>query len=610
MCAINGFNFEDRELLSRMNAATKHRGPDGDGVFFESNVLSLGHNRLSIIDRSDAGHQPMKSRDGNLVIAFNGEVYNFQELRQELSSYPYRSKTDTEVILAAYEKWGRKCVTRLNGIFAFAIWDRAKGELFLARDPVGVKPLYYFHHESQFIFSSEAKAILEHPVPRVLNEDAFSHYMRALFVPGPITAFRGILKLPPGHTALLKNGTLTLSRYFFPAHIPAVTMGRRELAETVRGTVLKSVRRELISDRPLGVYLSGGIDSSAVLDSVSRARNAVETFTVGFDLPPEQEREKFNADLLLARATARHYGTNHHEILFTPEEVPELLLRAVRHLDEPVSNATVITQLRLAQFAKERVDVVLGGDGGDELFGGYERYRLSRVMSAYERVPQFFRRPMERFEKFRKLNTPSGIERYALFMFQKEEVLKRVLAQEFINQRTHEFYDKNYFTERENEDFTDVFMDADRETWLVDESLIRSDKMSMAAGLEERVPLLNRELVELALRIPPRYKVGLFDTKRILKDAFRGRIPDFLYGQPKRGWFSPAAKWLRHRQVYALAEDVLSAEYYGETAGLFHWEEVRRILEDHRDKKEYNLTIIWAILSFQLWAREFRVKVS
>lgn len=611
MCSINGFNFQDEDLILKMNQITKHRGPDGTRVFLGDGV-SLGHNRLSIIDLSNIAAQPMKSNRGDLAIVFNGEIYNFKALKEELSpTYQFKTTSDTEVILAAYEKWGKECVKRLSGMFAFAIWDSSNKELFLARDHIGIKPLYYFWDGKKFIFSSEIKAILEHDIPRKLHREAFNHYFRVLYVPEPLTMFQGIYKVPPATSLVLKDGTLQAQTFWQTPSGAYFHGSRDELERTLRQKILSSVESQLVSDRPLGVYLSGGIDSSIVLSALSGKRKNIDTFSVGFELREKEQQEKFNADFYLARRTAKHFGTNHHEVLLGVADVLRALERAVWHMDEPISNPTALAMMVLADFAKQKADVVLGGDGGDELFGGYERYRLSLAARYWQVAPSWFREPLERVSgSIKKLNTPAGIDRFSLFMFQKEALLGAVIQKPFLSHgATEHFFNEKYFKGNENKIFEEIFMDTDRKSWLVDFSLMLSDKMSMSAGLEARVPLLDKDVVEFAATIPLKEKISLFDTKIILKKAFKNDIPDFLFKEPKRGWFSPAAKWLRHPDVYRMAEEILSGGYYPPTALLFLFDEIKKILEEHRDSKTYNLNILWAIMTFQIWARAYKIEI-
>lgn len=609
MCSINGFNFKDEALIARMNKATQHRGPDGVGVFYD-NAISLGHNRLSIIDLSHAGKQPMLSKSGRYVIILNGEIYNYREIKKELSGYSFKSSSDTEVVLAAYERWGNDCVKKLNGIFAFAIWDSQEKELFLARDPFGVKPLYYFWDGKRFIFSSEIKAILECDIPRILSKESFNHYLRVFYVPEPFTMFDGINKLPSGSVATLRGADFTIKKYWESPRGEKMTEDINTVIEKLRTTVDLAIERQLVSDRPFGIYLSGGIDSSVVLDCVSRKHNKIETFSAGFDLPEEIESEKFNKDFYLARRTAKHYGTNHNEVLISPDDALSVLEKSIRHLDEPISNPTSISMMILAQFAKKKVDVVLGGDGGDELFGGYERYKLSLIASAYQKfTPSVLRQVLNSIDRFDKLNTPAGIERYVLFMFQKDDILRRAVSEAFLNFNTKEFFRAKYFSAKDSRPFEELFMETDANSWLKDESLMMTDKMSMSAGLEARTPLLDLEIARFASVLPLKFKVSPFNTKIIFKKAFAGRIPDFLFEQPKRGWFSPGAKWLRHPAFYKKVLEILSPEYYHETRQIFNWKELSEIIARHYDKREYNLNIIWSTLVFQLWAKEYNIKL-
>lgn len=609
MCAINGFNFKDETLIRKMNETTRHRGPDGTAIFCDDGI-SLGHNRLSIIDLSDAGKQPMWSQSGRYAIVFNGEIYNYREIKKELAGYLFKSASDTEVILAAYERWGSKCVKKFNGIFAFAIWDSQDGELFLVRDPLGVKPLYYFWDGKRFLFSSEIKAILECGAPRILNKEAFNHYLRVFYVPEPLTMFETIKKLPAGSFAMLRGAQFSVEKYWEAPRDDKFSGDFNEAAGKLRIIVKSAIERQLVSDRPLGVYLSGGIDSSVVLDSVASLRGKIDTFSVGFDLPDVGDREKFNQDFYLARKTAAHYGTNHNEVLISSDDAFSSLEKSIWHLDEPISNPTTLSMMHLAGFAKKKVDTVLGGDGGDELFGGYERYRLSLIASQYQKyLPKTLRRIISGYEQLRKLNTPAGVERYALFMFQKDDILRRVVPQEFLSFDTEDFFRAKYFSANDQRPFEESFMEADLRSWLKDESLAMTDKMSMSAGLEARVPLLDLEIARFAATLPLKFKVSPFNTKIILKRAFTGRIPDFLLNQPKRGWFSPGAKWLRHPKFYELARDVLSDGHYEETRAIFDASALGEILKRHHDKQEYNLNIIWSVLVFKIWAKCYNIKI-
>lgn len=601
----------DRELILRMNSANRHRGPDADGFFTEDGI-SLGSNRLKIIDLSDKAAQPMKSFDEREVIVFNGEIYNFKELKDELEDfYPFKSESDTEMILAAYRKWGADCVKKFNGIFALALWDRAERKIFMARDHAGVKPLYYYFKDGKFIFSSEIKSILESNIPRRLNMEAFNHYLRVLYVPEPFTMFEGVYKFPQASRGFFKDGKLFVEKYWSLEPGNYLDMSKARVEEELRNRMGEAVKAQLISDRPLGLYLSGGIDSSVLLYNMAKLRGTIDTFSAGFDLKESEQREKFNADFNLAKKTADFFGSTHHEVMLKSGEVFDFLEKAVWHMDEPISNPTAVSMLKLSEFSKKRVDVVLSGDGGDELFGGYERYRLSFLADLFQKLPPVFRSAVALSQNLRKLNTPAGVERFILFMFQKDDILKRAVSADILDRDiSKSFFVEKYFSRAsEKLKFSEILMNTDRQTWLVDFALMLGDKMSMASGVEARVPFLDKNLVEFASKIPIEYKVSLFNTKKILKSAYKGRIPDFLLNQPKRGWFSPGAKWLRVDEIRGKAGEALSKDYYSETRGIFNWPELETVFDGHVSGKDYNLTMLWAILTFQIWARSYNIRV-
>jgi len=613
MCGINGFNWDDKQLITRMNTAICHRGPDGEGSY-ASAMFTLGHNRLAILDPRALADQPFWDNSFKVAIVYNGELYNFKTLRKELEdSYIFKTTGDTEVLTAAYLAWGADMVKRLDGMFAFAILDTRDHSVFIARDQFGIKPLYYLFDGKRFAFSSEIKALLEiQDVPRTLDMDAFAHYLRLLYVPEPYTLFAGIRKLPPGHSCVYKEEELAIERYWAIPQQPILRSeadSRRVLTKRVEKTVEEAVSRQLVSDRPLGVYLSGGIDSSIVLDCATKAHGRMDTFSIGFELTEGEEASKFNRDFAIARDTAKHYEANHHEVCLKGDDVPDLLERATWHLDEPIANATSVAQLELSKFAKGFVDVVLGGDGGDELFGGYPRHRLAFLARRYQQFPGALRSMLSVNSRLKKLNFPSGSAMVKLFHFQKDDVLRRSVNSEFVDDRTQIFFEQHYIQHSEKE-FEELLMAVDLASWLVDDSLMRSDKLAMANGLEARVPLLDLAVVELAMQIPPEYKVSTTNTKIILKEAFRHRLPEYLFGQPKRGWFSPGAKWLRQKKVETFARDVLRPEYAPATSELFNWDEINKMFDEHVSKESYHYTMLFALISFNLWAKKYRVTLG
>ena len=609
MCGISGFNWKDGRKAALMVQALSHRGPDADGIFVDEGI-SLGHNRLSIIDLSADANQPMYDNTKELVIVFNGEIYNFQEIRKELGAeYAFSTKSDTEVILAGYKKWGENVVTRLSGIFAFAIWDKRTKELFCARDHAGIKPFYYFWDGERFVFASEIKAILEHDIPRTVHIGAFNHYMRALYVPEPLTMIQNIYKLPPRSTLTLKGKNLAVAKYHDVLQ-ESKPLSYEETKDMLREKVIYAVGRQLVSDVPVGVYLSGGIDSSVVLFSMTQFSKDIETFSVGFELGEGEEKEKFNQDFELAKQTAEYFGATHNPLLISARNVCESFEEAVAQCDDPVSNPTSVAMLHLAKFAKNKVSVVLTGSGGDELFGGYDRYRMALAAQYYKKFPGWVRAMGNRHPRLSKLEYGSEGDLFVQFMFQKDDTLSRMIAPSMFKPGTDtkQYFQDTYLTSHDG-DIADLFMKADQESWLPDYFFMLSDKMSMASALEERMPLIDKELIAFSDSMPRSYKLDLLRTKKVLKDAFRNDLPSFLFDQPKRGWFSPGAKWLRNPDFTAFAKEVLSREYYESTKTLFNWSEVEDMLDKHICKEKYNLTALWAILTFQVWARRYRVEV-
>ncbi|PIR57618.1 MAG: asparagine synthase (glutamine-hydrolyzing) [Parcubacteria group bacterium CG10_big_fil_rev_8_21_14_0_10_38_31] len=613
MCAINGFNFSSKELILKMNIATRHRGPDDSGSFVDDDI-SLGHNRLSIIDLSERGHQPIWNEDKTKCIIFNGEIYNYKELRNDLivKGHNFSSETDTEVILHLFEEFGKSSLDKINGIFSFAIWDTKTKELFLVRDRVGVKPLYYFYDKEKLIFSSEIKGILEHDIERKVNMSAFNHFFRLRYVPAPLTMFENIFKLPAGHFAVLNKSDLKIVKYWDIENTEEI-VSRESAVSEINSLMKDSVKGQLVSDRPVGLFLSGGIDSTSILGITSECLgNAVKTYSVGFDT--KIESEKFNADFYLARETARYYKSDHHEIMVSEKDILDNIEEAVYYADEPIPDPIQVVNLLLSHEAKKEVATVLGGDGGDELFGGYHRYYYGNIIDRFQKLPAALKKTalfgLDNFSNnsklIEKLKSRRAHERYLSFMIEKDNVLNRVLKKDIFNkEEVFSFFADNYPVDFGKFDSPKEMMFFDLKTWLPEQSLMRTDKMSMAYGLEERVPILDHRLVELAFRIPSTMKIkGKEEGKHVFKEAMKDYLPKHILGQPKRGWFSPAAKWLRS-DLKDFAYEVLSENYNIGTRQYFDFPAVRQILDDHISKKEYNSNIIWTLIFFQLWYKKF-----
>ncbi len=617
MCGINGFNFKDENLIQDMIGATKHRGPDQDGSFCDKEI-SLGSARLSIIDLTERGRQPIWNEDKTICVILNGEIYNFKELRGvlEKKGHAFYSDTDTEVIVHLYEEHRERCVDFLNGIFAFALWDLNQNMLYLARDRVGVKPLYYYFDGKKLIFSSEIKAILCHPIKKTIEESAFPLYFKMFYVPGPLTLFKNIFKLQPGHFLTYKNNSLEIKRYWDIEGGDSVN-NERDLVNGIRELFSDSVKRQLVGERPVGIFLSGGIDSTAVLGAASEILTSkIKTFSVGFASSRKSEvfENKFNRDFYLARATGKFYNTDHHELFMSDKEARDVFEQTVYHMDEPVANPVQIATFLLAKEARKEVVVALGGDGGDELFGGYPRYYYSKLLDFYQILPAFLRKDFlpavlenifNKEDLNYKLNVPKTFERYLLFMSEKSDTLSKVLNPRVFDPDRFNIHLESYFPGNRFKDFGKYLMYLDLARWLPDESLMRSDKMTMAHGLEERVPILDHRLVELAFTIPTKYKVGGGSkNKQIFRKAMAKYLPPHIINKDKKGWFSPASIWLREG-MKDFAYEVLSSSYCSETSQYLNFTAIREMLDRHIAKKQYNLDTLWSLLTFQVWHKKF-----
>jgi asparagine synthase (glutamine-hydrolysing) len=624
MCGIAGMMEADGSasraerlgLIGRMCQAIEHRGPDDEGFHIDGGV-ALGMRRLSIIDLF-TGHQPISNEDGSVWVVFNGEIYNFRDLREGLIArgHTLRTNTDTEVIVHLYEEEGEACVGRLRGMFAFAIWDSRDRKLFVARDRVGIKPLHYWHAGGTLIFGSEIKSILQHPkVTREVNPQAISDFLSFNYVPDPATAFRGIHKLPPGHTLTFKDSRLTVRSYwdFDYAERSACEPARDEgyYVAGIRELITESVRLRLISDVPLGAFLSGGIDSSAIVATMARLMDRpVKTFSIGFS-------ESSFDELHFARMAARRLGTDHHEFVVTPD-VCNLVEEIIWHHDEPFADVSSIPTYIVSKMAREHVKVVLSGDGGDELFAGYERYRVDRDRRAFERLPEFIRRnvllrasrmlPRGAYGKnfLRHVALPADaryIDSVSYFNEAgKDELLSRDFRSALGTYNSDEAF-KRLYNAPPSQDPTDRLLYLDSKTYLPGDILTKVDRMSMAHSIEARVPLLDHKLIEFVQTIPAPLKLRGRVTKHIFKRAVRGIIPDEIIDRPKQGFDVPIKKWL-NGELRALLVDTLG-DARTRQRGYFNQDAVDRILDEHRRGRRDNSRHLWGLLTFELWQRAF-----
>ena len=617
MCGIAGITWRDEALVARMTKVIAHRGPDQDGIYTDD-FVSLGHRRLSIIDLSEHGRQPMSNEDGSIWVTFVGEIYNFQELRPVLEGlgHTFRSRTDTEVIVHAYEEYGPACVERFNGMFAFAVWDKKRRELILARDRLGVKPLYYYARDERLAFASEIKAIVQVPeVKREINPQALYHYVGYEFVPAPDTMFRNVHKLSPGHYLRYKDGKTEIVRYW-DVQFQRQTRPREYYEETLREMLTESVRKRLISDVPLGVFLSGGLDSSAVVAMMSRCGvDPIQTFSLGYDDPSFSELD-------YARIVARQFGTTHREIIIDPI-TPDLIETAVWHLDEPMTDLSTIPFYLICKKAREHVTVCLSGEGGDEVLVGYDRFKASKANGYYALLPEWIRRgviaPL--------VNAlPDQPQKKGLVNVAKRFVQGGLLPDDAEHMRWQYFglpaddpqlFAKDVLTEITSDPFAPVRAHAlrcnstrrlDREIYvdlkftMPESVLMKVDKMSMAHALEVRVPFLDYQFVEFCATIPGDLKLEGFTTKGIFRSAMKGILPDVIRGRGKQGYSLPIKNCLRQELREYMTDLLTSSPLMSEA---FNMNYVRQLIREHQDYRANHNHILWALINLAIWHRLF-----
>jgi len=642
MCGIAGLvNCADREVLGRMTHVQAHRGPDDSGLwerrFPDGSYVGLGSRRLAILDLSADGHMPMCNEDRTVWITYNGEIYNFAELRRELQSkgHHFASNTDTEVVIHLYEQEGEDCVQKLKGMFAFAICDLRSGrpELFLARDHFGVKPFYYSHRGRKLAFASEVKALLYVPeIEAEIDLESLHQYLTFLWVPDPKTMFRGIYKLPAGHCATFRDGELKIRQYWdlsFPradAHYPK---SEADLVDEVRERFRQSVEGQMVSDVPIGAFLSAGLDSSSIVAMMCRAtKQPIRTYTITF---PRMYRvgETTLDDPNVPARLARELGCENQQIVVEPD-VADLLPRLTWHMDEPTADPAIITAYLVCREARKQATVLLSGVGGDELFAGYRKHAAHRWAHAYQRMPSVLRAgiesgldalpslrgtamkgsmrlakkmarsasmaPEDRF--IRNCTYLDGAQKMALYTAQIQDQLRASDPAVRHHSSFHKVHDA---------DFLNQMLYLDTKIFMVSLNLNYNDKMSMASSVEVRVPFLDRELAEFAAwNIPPDLKLkGFFHptTKHILRRAMRNVLPAEVLQQPKAGFAAPVDYWLAH-DLREMVDDLLSDTNIRKR-GLFRPEAVRRFVEEHRSGAEDWSMQIWQFLTLENWMRIF-----
>jgi asparagine synthase (glutamine-hydrolysing) len=621
MCGIFGIlNLDgspaDKGRLHAMARTTVHRGPDDEGFYLDG-ACGIGMRRLSIIDLS-GGHQPIANAEATLTLVCNGEIYNFRDLRRELEAAGHRFKTgsDSEVILYGYAQWGDDVVMHLNGMFAFALWDARRKRLLLGRDRLGIKPLYVYRDAKRLAFASEAKALLELPgVIARLDPEALYSYLNLGYVAAPKSMFAGISKLPPA-TLLSVEGTLVQERRYWRIPLDIHRgLSEQEWIERIRARLRESVRMQMVSDVPIGAFLSGGIDSSTVVGLMAgESDQPIKTYAIGFE---GATAERYYNELPYARQVAKRFGTEHREIVVGPDAAA-LLPRLVWHMDEPISDTAFITTYLVSEFARRDVTVILSGVGGDELFGGYRRYLGDYYEQQFARLPSWLRRaatsagrhlPSDRHSPLLNLSrlAKAFLESADLPLEERYRSYVEVFPESALNGllRTNgvERDDRigDAFSAANSEDALNRMLAVDAETQLPDDLLLLTDKMSMATSLECRVPLLDHELVELAARMPQEVKIRGGRLKHALKEAVSDILPHDILDRKKRGFGTPMGAWLK--QDLAPAMQALLSEPSLGRRGLFNYDAVRELIALHGANRVDATDRLLALMNFEIWAR-------
>src|SRR2546422_2119864 len=615
MCGIVGIvkndnSLVDQALISRMCEAIRHRGPDEDGFYFSEGV-GLGMRRLSIIDLK-GGQQPIHNQDRTAWIVFNGEIYNYRELRDKLEKlgHTFYTNSDTEAIIHAYDQYGADCPKHLRGMFAFAIWDERTRELFLARDRVGKKPILYAQVNGKLIFGSEFSSLLLHPdIGRDIDIEAIHHYLSFMCVPAPLTAYRAIRKLEPGHSLRWRDGEIRIEQYWQPHFSKKIDISEQEAGERAIAILRDAVKVRLMSEVPLGAFLSGGIDSSAVVALMSQeSSEPVKTFSIGFE-------EQDFSELHHARRVAEHLGTDHHEFIVRPDAL-EVLPVLVEHYGEPYADSSAIPTYYVARETRKYVTVALNGDGGDESFAGYERYAAMRLAEKYHRLPAVLRKSVVQqaieliptseirrsrirdAKRFLQAASLPKVERYLRWVSVFDADAKQDLYAENFRHETEKMHAAElldpWFTRANGSGIVDAALLTDIMTYLPNDLLVKVDIATMAVSLEARSPFLDHHVIEFAASLPEKLKLRGLTTKYLLKRMLKKLLPAENLDRRKKGFGVPIGHWVRGKLQPFLRETLLT-----ETAlnrGLFKREAVKRLVELHtRGERDYSHQL-WTLL--------------
>jgi len=608
-----------------MGRALAHRGPDdGDEriTISDAGCVALGHKRLSIIDLSPAGRQPMANEDQSVWLTLNGEIYNYKELRQELETkgHQFRSHSDSEVVVHLYEESGADCLAKLKGMFAFALWDSKQKSLLLARDRIGKKPLHYCLTAEGVIFASEIKALLQHPaVNRDLNLRGLSKYLNYEYVPAPDTIFRSIKKLEPGHYLIYSKHHSRIARYW---DIPlqnnqATSRNEEDCTEELRALLNLSVRRRLVADVPVGLFVSGGLDSGIVAAFAANAKSELDCFSIGFDEPSFDES-------VYSKTIAASLGIRHHLKIFTGRGMLRLLEQLPRLLDEPLADPSVLPLYLLSQFAAGHLKVVLSGDGGDELFAGYQTFQADKLMRYYSALPRFVKNSIRRLSQHLPVSHDYLSADYKIKQFLKADgvppeirfflwrgafspadqcaLLAPEIRAELGNYDSYEDISR-YVDESELGIGVERLLYLCMKLYLQDNNLVTVDRASMANGLEVRCPLLDQDLIEFVARLPTKYKLKGFQPKYLLKKAAEGFLPDTIIYRQKKGFGIPLAKWLGTDLKDFMLDHLNEARVRRQ--GIFDYVYIKRLVDEQFSKTKDHRELLWTLIVFQSWYEEY-----
>ena len=592
--------MSDQKLIKKMCDVIQHRGPDDHGYFIDDKIC-LGNRRLSIIDIAE-GHQPMHNEDESIWITFNGEIYNYKQLKEELEKlgHKFYTNSDTETIVHCYEEYGNDCPKKLRGMFAFAIWDNNKKKLFLARDRLGVKPVYYTLNDGNLFFGSEIKSILQfEEIKRLVNFQALHEFLTLQYVPGPKTMFRDIKKLQPGHILVYQKGKMVIEKYWDIKVEPLVKMEERTCSEQIMKLLKESVKMRLMSEVPLGVYLSGGLDSSTIVGIMSTiSEEPVKTFTVGFDHPTDE--------LKYAKIVAEKFGTDHHEIMIKTDTA-KILPEIVWHFDEPNADPASLPTYIMSKITKKDLTVVLVGEGGDETFAGYPKYKIMLLTSKYKYLfPKFtasIASVIGRYIQNKNLRKYLDFASEFIPLIGKYgDAYQKISALGFTQKEKDELYSENlkkmrlkgnsmktYF--RNSDNLFKYMLNFDMKVWLCDRLLMKVDKMTMASSIEARVPLLDHKLVEFANSIP----INLRLEKRVFKKAIIKILPREIVKRKKHGFAVPISTWFQG-ELKEIATQILDKLHKQE---YFRYDCIKNLLKNpQRFRNNHKL---WNLLNFEIW---------